>query len=717
MYRHFFSVSLLLLPFLLFPLLNHAQQPLQWKVVAPGIWKAVSGTPEKVTPLSIAGNKPDIKALEQLGQASFPAFIQESSAEQADAKTFLRFPLQKDEQLFGLGLNFKSVLQRGTVKELQVDHYGNEDNGRTHAPTAFYISDLGYGILVNAARRIKVYAGIAVRKDSKHPPEEMNRNTQRNWNPQPYSDAVEMIVPAHGAEIYLFAGKNSMEVVQRYNLFNGGGTLPPKWGLGFTHRTPTLFSDQQVLAEAEAFEKNGYPLSFIGLEPGWQTYAYPNNYVFDPGRFPQPAAFTGKLMEKNIRVNVWVNPYISSHAPFFKAMQPYTGSHTVWAGQVPDLTLQPVQELFKKVFTAEHISKGVGGYKIDETDGYDVWLWPDAAKFPSGLRGEQMRQIYGLQVQKMSASWFRELNQRTYGLTRASNAGSSPLPYVIYNDYYNHRDFITALCNSSFIGVLWTPEARSSKTSEEWLRRMQSVCFSPMAMLNAWADGTKPWTFPDVADQVKEVMLLRMQLLPYLYNTFAQYHFEGKPPIRAMNLVEGFSFDNAAERGNLNSTDNPYEMAVRQDVKDQFMVGDYLLVAPMFAGDTKRKVVLPRGNWYDFYTGELAGNGAVIEITPGLDKIPLFVKEGGFIPMVPPALHSPVKGAVLPLTIRYYGNTEGVAGLYDDDGETFDYEKGTFTNALLRVKKDKKGRWQGSVTVPKGKTFGYNQFQWVFMTK
>ena len=76
---------------------------------------------------------------------------------------------------------------------------------------------------------------------------------------------------------------------------------------------------------------------------------------------------------------------------------------------------------------------------------------------------------------------------------------------MIYNDYYNHKDFITALVNSSFIGVLWTPEVRASKTAEEWIRRMQSACFSPMAMINAWADGTKPWTFPEVADAVKEV--------------------------------------------------------------------------------------------------------------------------------------------------------------------------------------------------------------------
>ncbi|HTN06260.1 TIM-barrel domain-containing protein [Agriterribacter sp.] len=693
------------------------EKSFQWQQVAAGVWKAVAGVPEKISPLSIANMQPNTEALSKLGEPPFPVNLQQSVNEIFDAKTLLRFPLEKEEQLFGLGLNFKSVQQRGTIKELQVDHYGGKDDGRTHAPVALYISDKGYGVLINAARRIKVYAGIAVRKDSKNPPEEMNRNTQSNWDPQPYSDAVEIVVPAPGTEVYVFAGSNALQVVQRYNLFCGGGVLPPKWGLGFTQRTPTLFSDKQVMEEVDAFEQRGYPLSFIGLEPGWQTYSYPNNFVWDSIRFSQPQKFVRGLLDKNIRVNLWINPYVSSHSPIYKDVLPYTGTHTVWAGVVPDLTLPPVQDLYKKLFSQQHLGIGVSGYKVDETDGFDVWLWPDGAKFPSGLSGEQMRQVYGLQFQKMSDQWFREKNQRTYGLTRASNTGAPSLPYVIYNDYYNHRDFITALCNSSFIGVLWTPEARSSKTSEEWLRRMQSVCFSPMAMLNAWADGTKPWTFADVADEVKSVMLLRMQLLPYLYNAFAQYHFEGKPPVRAMNLEEGFFFNAKEERGNLNSSDNPYETAIKQDIKDQYMLGDYLLVAPMFAGEKTRKVVLPKGNWYDFYTGRLAGNGAIIEIEPGLQNIPLFVKEGAIIPMIPPVLHTPRKNEILPLTVRHYGHTENSIQLYDDDGETFDYEKGAYARALLSVKKDKKGKLKGSAKLPESKAFHYNKITWEFMTK
>ena len=698
----------------------YAQQTdFQWKQVAPGVWKAIVGKPESISPLGVAGIIPMTEALQKLGSSSFPKSLAGSKKELTDGKAYLRFPLEKEEQLFGLGLNFKSVQQRGTIKTLHVDHYNGKDDGRTHAPVPFYVSDKGYGVLINSARYITVYAGTAVRKDSKNPPAEMNRNTQKDWDSSPYSDAVEVLVPSSGVEIYVFSGKNAMEVVQRYNLFCGGGALPPKWGLGFTHRTPTLFTDTQVLKEVEDFEMKGYPLSFVGLEPGWQSHSYPNSFVWDSTRYPHPKQFLDKLLQKNIRANLWINPYVSSHSPIYKKILPYTGSHTVWVGVVPDFNMKPARDLFKNHFTKQHIDIGIAGYKVDETDGYDHWLWPDVAKFPSGFSAEQIRQTYGLQFQKISSDWFREKNTRTYGLVRASNAGASALPYVIYNDYYNHKDFITALINSSFIGVLWTPEARSSKTSEEWLRRMESVCFSPMAMLNAWADGTKPWTFPDVADQIKEVMQLRMQLLPYFYTTFAQYRFEGKPPVRAMNLTEGFYFEEKSIEGKLNSTENPYKQAVRQDIKDQYMFGDYLLVAPLFAGDRSRKVILPQGKWYDFYTGKFVGEGETINLKDlsGADKIPLFVKDGGIIPMIPAILHSPLKDQILPLTVRHYGAKENSFTLYDDDGETFDFEKGNNSWTKFEVKKDQNGNLKGNTPRSGSGQFRYEKVQWEFMTK
>src|SRR6476620_876720 len=107
-----------------------------------------------------------------------------------------------------------------------------------------------------------------------------------------------------------------------------------------------------------------------------------------------------------------------------------------------------------------------------------------------------------------------------------------------------------------------------------------------------------------------------------------------------MALEEGFKQDLKKEAANVNLEENPYAEATSKEIKDQYMAGEYLLVAPMFTGQTSRKVVLPKGKWYDFYTGEFAGDGQIITTIPGLDKIPVYVKEGGIIPMMPALLHA-----------------------------------------------------------------------------
>ena len=691
---------------------GNANAQLQWKEVEPGIWKATAGTPEKITLLSVANATPAKSALQQLPATQFPLAKDEITSRVVDGKVYLKFPLVKEEELFGLGLNFKTVAQRGRVSQLHMDHYGGKDDGRTHAPVPFYVSSRGYGVLIDAARYITVYAGTAVRVDSRNPPELMDRNTNKNWDSSPYSDAVEILVPASGVDIYIFGGPTAMNAVQRYNLFNGGGYLPPKWGLGFTQRVPTLYSQSDILREANEFEAHNFPLDFIGVEPGWHSMAYPCTFEWDPTRFPDPKGFISSLLQKGIRANLWLNPYVSPKSSLYPKVKPLSGSHTVWNGIVTDFTIPEARNIFKEHFIRNHISLGVSGYKMDENDGYDKWLWPDVATFPSGTSAEQMRQIYGLQMQKMTDEWYREQNQRTYGLVRASNAGASNLPYVIYNDYYSHPDFITALVNSSFIGVLWTPEVRASKSAEEWVRRMQSVCFSPMAMLNAWADGTKPWSFPEVEKAVQEVATLRMRLLPYLYSTFAQYHFEGKPPFRSMNLVDGFAYAPQITVGKLDATLNPYEAKTKSDLKDQYMMGDNLLVAPVFAGEKSRKVYLPAGKWYDFYTGKLAGENEVITVQAELEKIPLFVRDGGLIPMVPARRQAPKAGEVLPLEVRVYGTAPGTFTLYDDDGTTFNFEKGAYSKVTLTSSN------KSMSTPDKGKPFGYDKkVTWTFMTK
>ena len=683
-----------------------------YQEVASGVWKVTAGTPEKYNLLSELEITPKLSTINHITPANLPIAKEDIKMEIIDGKTYIRFPLDKNEKIFGLGLNFKTVEQRGRIMRLHVDHYGGADNGRTHAPVPFFVSTKGYGAFINSARYIDCWIGTSVRKDSKNPPVVRDRNTDPNWSAQPYSDNIEFLVPAEGVEIVLFSGKNMLDVVRRFNLMNGGGVLPPKWGLGFWHRVPTLYTDQQVKEEVAQFEKRGFPLSVIGLEPGWMSRSYPCTYEWDQNRFPQPELFVKEMNDRHVKTNLWINPYVSPDGVLYDKIKPYTASHTVWCGIIPDYSIPETKKLMTDHFEKYQLDLGVSGYKMDENDGFDSWLWPDVATFPSGHSAEQMRQTYGSIMQKVTTDLYKKHNQRTYGLVRSGNAGTSTFPYVIYNDYYNHRDFITALINSSFIGVLWTPEVRASKTADEWLRRMQTVCFSPLAMLNAWADGTKPWSFPEVDQEIQEIAKLRIQLIPYLYTAFADYAFEGIPPMRAMNLEDGFMHQSVVEKGQLDGTENPYAMSTNKEMKDQFMVGPYLLVAPMFAGETEREVILPEGKWYDFYTGKYVGEKEVIKVNPG-KSIPVFVKDGGIIPMAPATNH--IDGSKQPLEIRHYGEKASTYSLYDDDGETYNYEKGEYTRIRLDVSV-KNGKKKGKVIIPtKAKIWSYTDFKFRFM--
>ncbi len=671
--------------------------PLRFTSVAPGVWKATVGTPEDLTLLSAAGVAPNAAALGRLPAAPFPLAADTAAARIAAGRVALRFPLASDEEIYGLGVDFTALRRTGTTFQLHVDHWGGRP-GRTHAPVPFYVSSAGYGVFIDSSRYITVNVGLGVRLAAAGKPPAIDRTTHGDdWVEKPRSDAIEALVPAAGVDVYVFAGPTPMDAVRRYNLFGGGGALPPKWGLGFMTRTPLAYTAAQALEEIAAFRSRGIPLDMLGLEPGWHDHAYPTSFEWDAGRFPDPAGFLAKLESLHVRANLWFNPYVSPTAPLYQRLLPFAGSHLVWNGIVPDYSMADARRVF-----AEHLRdrvirqapKALGGFKIDEVDGFDFWLWPDLAEFPSGHDGEQLRQTYGLLLQRTIMDVYRGFNVRTMGQVRGTNGGASSFPFVIYNDNYAFDEYITAVGGSGVVGVLWSPEVRGGG-GEDMLRRIQAVCFSPLALFNGWATDVKLWTHAEVADAIRDTIALRTRLLPYWYTAFAQYHFEGTPVIRPMPLVD----------------------PAMSDVKDQYMVGDSLLVAPIAPGVKSRKVALPTGRWYDFYTGQLVGEHQTVEVSPPLDRLPLFVRDGALIPMIPPRQFAPGPADVLPLEVRHYGTQGSTMSVYDDDGESFDFERGAGSWTRLSLQRDGSGAWRGTVTPePTGQPWRYRDVTWVEMT-
>jgi alpha-D-xyloside xylohydrolase len=180
-----------------------------------------------------------------------------------------------------------------------------------------------------------------------------------------------------------------------------------------------------------------------------------------------------------------------------------------------------------------------------------------------------------------------------------------------------------------------------------------------------------------------------------------------------MNLEEGFGTHTKETEKELDATDNPYAEAVKKEVRDQYMMGPSILVAPLFSDDNGRSVILPEGNWYDFYTGAYAGNGEIITVSGQFEKIPLFVKDGGIIPMIPPIRQTREWKQQIPLEIRVYGEKPGEFVLYDDDGTSFNYEKGDYTTRLLKTNAEK-----GSIeNIHNSEHWVYGDVHWNFLQK
>jgi len=286
-----------------------------WDNPAPGVWKATLGDMKgELRYTDLAAGVPRIDALKELGDMPFPFKKGEvMSLVSPENKVMVHIPSASDEKLFGFGLQMDEIDKSRKVLTLDVDHW-SRGGGRTHAPVPFYISSKGYGVFFNTARFLKVYVQVGCRKDSENNPPFVNRFPTPDevepgpWQAVPFADAVEAQVNGGGMEVVVFSGKSLLEIVARYNLYCGGGAMPPLWGLGFWHRVPAKFNADETSVEVAQFAEKDFPLDVIGLEPGWQTKAYPCTFEWQKKRFPDPAAFAKQMLDKGIHLNLWENP-------------------------------------------------------------------------------------------------------------------------------------------------------------------------------------------------------------------------------------------------------------------------------------------------------------------------------------------------------------------------------------------------------------------------
>ncbi|MCU1324609.1 MAG: glycoside hydrolase family 31 [Acidobacteriaceae bacterium] len=605
-----------------------------WVNVAPGIWKAVVGTPEAYTPVvarAVPMDAKGLKALPVVGTAPIEAIRGQTGARGCT----VWLPLVPGEEIYGFGLQLLSMENRGKKRTIRVNADPKLDTGDSHAPVPFYVSTQGYGVLVDSARQVEFYCGDARPKPTKAAPlVPAGVHTPENHDLM-LADPGQVVVEvprAKGVAVYLFAGPGMMEAVRRYNLFSGGGVVPPAWGLGFWYRADGKGNQTTVTALAKEFRERKIPCDVFGLEPGWHSHAYSCTYVWDKGRFPDPKTLLRDLNAQQMKVNLWEHAFTNPASPLFEPLLPHSGDYGVWGGLVPDFAGELARRVFGDYHGKELIDAGISGFKLDECDSSDYtggWSFPDLSRFPSGIDGEQMHAVFGLRYQDAIWEQFKKRRVETYNLVRSSGALAAPYPFVLYSDLYDHRQFVRGVVTSGFSGLLWCPEVRDAKSEEDLIRRLQSVVFSPLAMVNAWYIKNPPWKQIDrkknnadelaanwaaLEERCREIIGWRMQIVPYLMAAFRKYAVDGTPPFRALLL------------------DYPSDKRLRK-VDDQYMIGDRMMVAPLFAGETERTVILPEGEWHDFWTGASVHGGGSLIVAGTIEKIPVYVKAGSLIPL------------------------------------------------------------------------------------
>jgi len=658
--------------------------------ILPGIWKATIGTPESYTPVSARAFAPAARAIQQLPEVRQVPI--DSLSGKADPRgCLLTLPLDPHEEIFGFGLQLLSFAQRGKKKTIRVNADPKVDTGDSHAPTPFYLSTRGYGVLVDTCRYASFYCGDARLKPASPGVAAKSAGSARPNSAHNLAkvepERILVDVPrATGVDVYVFAGPTMLDAMRRYNLFSGGGVEPPEWGLGLWYRAVGTANAIEALAIARNLRDSKIPCDVLGLEPGWQSHAYSCSFSWNSAHFPNPAEFIKDVTTLGYRINLWEHAFVHPTSPLFEPLLPHSGDYGVWGGLVPDFAGTPARQIFGEYHGKNFIELGISGFKLDECDNSDFtkgWSFPEFCRFPSGIDGEQMHSVFGLRYQDAILDQFKSRGKETYNLVRSSGALAAPYPFVLYSDLYGHRDFVRALVNSGFSGLLWCPEVRDATSPEDLVRRLQTVVFSPLAMVNAWYIKNPPWDQVNrdknnqdelmsdratVSETVRNLLQIRMSFIPYLYSAFNEYHATGKPPVRALVL------------------DWPNDARVRE-IDDEFMFGDSILVAPIFADQTNRSVYLPAGDWYDFWTHAKIQGGKSMKVANGVTQIPLFVKSGTLLPLAEPVEFTK-PDTCFNITVNIVGSQPSNFTLYEDDGLTTAYDKGGQNRVTLHAEGD-----------------------------
>ena len=523
---------------------------------------------------------------------------------------------------------------------------------------------------------------------------------------------------ADGGELnyYFINGPDPKSVINRYTALTGRMPLPPRWALGYHQCRYSYYPDSKVRFIAQNFRERRIPADVIWLDIHYLEGFNP--FTWDPQRFPDPPGLIADLGRLGLRLVTIVDahpkkapgwaPYDSGLAGDHLVKNPDGSVYEapVWPSRAeknpgpsvfPDFSKPAAREWWGGLFAAL-VKAGVAGIwnDMNEPAIFDT----PTATMPLTVRHDnegqptdhrEIHNVYGLLNTQGTYEGLLRLrpNVRPFVLTRATYAGgqryAAVWPGDNVSDWGNLRASIATLMGMGLSGLTFVgsdiggfAEAPSAELYTRWL---QTGVFYPF-MRTHTADGTpdqEPWSYGICHERLnRRAIELRYELLPQIYNVMREASVTGVPAMRPL-LLE-FPDD-----------PNTYGM------QDQFMFGSDLLIAPVLReGVTEREVYLPKGDWFDYWTGQRHAGGTRIRMPVTLASIPIFVRAGAVLFSQPVVQHTGEMPGQ-PLRITVYPGPARDAALYEDDGETLEHTRGA--SSLRQVKYDAADRARHTVEI------------------
>lgn len=515
--------------------------------------------------------------------------------------------LSVDEKIYGLGERFTPFVKNGQTIDIW-----NEDGGtgteQSYKNIPFYVSNKNYGVFVNSPDKVSYEIGS----------EKVSR--------------VQFSVPGEVMEYFVLPGETLKEVLSKYTDLTGKATMPPAWSFGLWLSTSFLtdYDETTVTEFVDGMIERDIPLDVFHFDCLWMREYEWCNFTWDERMFPDPEAMLRRLKEKGLKICVWINPYIAQKSPLFD--EGYENGYLllrengdVWqwdkwqAGlAVVDFTNPKAVDWYCSKLKVL-LDMGVDSFKTD----FGERIPTDVVYF-NGADPNKMHNYYAYLYNEVVFDLLEKERgtDEAVVFARSASVGSQKFPVHwggdCTSDYPSMAESLRAGLSFGLSGfAFWSHDIggfEAGCSPDLYKRWTQFGLLSSHSRYHGSWEYKVPWLYGDEAVEVTRFFTkLKLRLMPYLIRQSKIAVESGTPVMRAM--VIDFSED-----------------LTTHTLDQQYMLGENLLVAPIFNDQGTCTFYVPNGGkWTHYLTNKIYEGGKWYQEKYDYFDLPLLARPNSLI--------------------------------------------------------------------------------------